>query len=307
MENQDKRKKWLINLVLVVTTLAFSVPMVLAFVSGLNQPQPAASPSASPTNSADVSGAENAAEAQKLALQAKGYEELLKKEPNNVTAWRGLLETRLAMRDVKGAIAPLEKLVQLNPGESQYAVMLAQAQQELGNPDAAVQVYQQLLNKNPGDIAALNGLAELLVKQQKAGQAVELVQDVIKRAPQMQGVDVTAVKLLLGKVYVQDNRPEEAIAIYDETAKANPKDWKPVFAKAEVLKRQNKADEAQKLYVEAEKLAPLDLQPQIKTAAADPAPKPSESANPGPNGSPSPNASPNPNGSPKPAQSPATP
>ena len=70
-----------------------------------------------------------------LQAQARGYEMVLKREAENQVALRGLVEVRLEMKNAQGAIAPLEKLVQLNPGEQEYKMLLAQVKQQVGGGD----------------------------------------------------------------------------------------------------------------------------------------------------------------------------
>ena len=70
-----------------------------------------------------------------LQAQAQGYEMVLKREPDNQVALRGLVETRLQMKNAQGAIAPLQKLVQLNPSEQEYKRLLAQVKQQVGGGD----------------------------------------------------------------------------------------------------------------------------------------------------------------------------
>lgn len=74
------------------------------------------------------------AEPTELSQQLKGYQQVLSREPNNQTAIEGLAQTQLQMGDFKGAIAPLEKLVKLNPDRSDYAALLAQAKQQVKLP-----------------------------------------------------------------------------------------------------------------------------------------------------------------------------
>ncbi|MEG4285601.1 tetratricopeptide repeat protein [Microcoleus sp. A006_D1] len=62
-----------------------------------------------------------------LAAQEREYETVLRREPQNQTALEGLANVRLEMNNKLGAIEPLEKLVKLNPGRSDYQALLGQA------------------------------------------------------------------------------------------------------------------------------------------------------------------------------------
>ena len=65
-----------------------------------------------------------------LTEQERGYELVLQREPDNVVALEGLATTRLQQNNGQGAIAPLEKLVKLNPERADYAALLSEAQQK---------------------------------------------------------------------------------------------------------------------------------------------------------------------------------
>lgn len=96
-----------VSIVSFVGSTAFTVGKL--FLEGLNRPQPL------PTQAAKVLS---------LADEEKGYELVLRREPENQTALEGLADVRMRMGNHKGAVAPLEKLVKLYPERGDYQVLL---------------------------------------------------------------------------------------------------------------------------------------------------------------------------------------
>ena len=286
MEKANKRRG-LITVVVVLVVLAFvgislMPPLITPIWNSIfkgNQAQSTSTPT--PTQTAQ-SGEK---QSELLQAQARGYELVLQREPDNVTALRGLLQVRLELiaqgvGDIKDAIAPLEKLASLNPETTEYGILLAQAKERTGDREGAAGAYRSILVSRPGEIKALQGLVNLLLVQQRPEAAIGLLQDTLKAAPaanqaKPESVDVTSVQLILGQVYAVQKRYEEAIAIYDESAKANPKDFRPTLGKAIVLKEQGKTDEAKTLFDRATELAPPNYKDQInQLASGTPSPSP---------------------------------
>lgn len=267
------RSRWIINVVLIVAVIALAgVSMIPLFGTTFNQNQATRS---TPTPTKSVNAPLDAARRSELEQRAKGYELVLQREPDNQTALKGLLEARLELVDIKGTIAPLEKLAQLNPEETNYTVLLAQAKQYTGDVEGAAQVYRQLLAAKPGELNALQGLVDLQLQQNRPEAAVGLLEDTLKTATQANqikpgSVDTTAVKLILGRVYAEQKRYAEAIAIYDEGIKADQTDFRPLLGKAIVLKTQGKNTEAQPLFDSAAALAPAQYKDQIIQLAKEP-------------------------------------
>ncbi|MEG4084382.1 tetratricopeptide repeat protein [Microcoleus sp. POL10_C6] len=295
MEKANKRRG-LITVVVVLSLIAFlgfSLVPILDSILKASQAQSTSTPT--PTQTAQ-SGEK---QSELLQAQARGYELVLQREPDNVTALRGLLQVRLELigqgvGDIKDAIAPLEKLASLNPETTEYGILLAQAKERTGDREGAAQAYRSILASKPGEIKALQGLVNLLLVQQRPEAAIGLLQDTLKAAPaanlaKPESVDVTSVQLILGQVYAVQKRYEEAIAIYDESAKANPKDFRPTLGKAIVLKEQGKTDEAKTLFDRATELAPPNYKDQInQLASGTPLPSPAATTTPEPAASPSP-------------------
>lgn len=265
----EKKNRWIINVVLVLAVVAFvgfSLIPLLSSTLGRNQ-SPEATPS--PTQGATAS------RQAELEAQAKGYELVLQREPGNQTALRGLVDARIELGDIDGTIQPLEKLAELNPNQTEYVVLLAQAKQQTGDREGAAQAYRNVLASRPGDMNALQGLVALLLQQNRPEAAVGLLQDTLKTAPQANqiqagSVDTTSVQLLLGQVYAEQERYDEAIAVYDEAIQSNRQDFRPILGKALILQTQGKDEEAKPLFTTAVSLAPAQYRDQINQLASGP-------------------------------------
>ena len=290
----QKRNPW-ISVVLVLAVLAFvGVSMIPLLGSIFQADQPTAKATSAPTQ---LGASPKSAD---LEAQAKGYELVVQREPQNSAALRGLLEVRLKMGDIKGAIAPLEQLVKLNPEQTDYAVLLAQAKQKTGDREGAAQTYRTILNSKPGNLNALQGLVSLLSEQNRPEAAIGLLQDTLKTATPINDmkpgtVDIISVQLLLGQVYASQKRFPEALAIYDEAIKTDKQDFRPVLAKGLILKEQGKIAEARPLFTSAVSLAPAQYKDQVKQLGADtpsPTTTPSTSQEPTPGATPSPTTTP---------------
>ncbi len=282
----QKRSRWIIQTVMILALTAFvgfSLLPILSNVLKANQvPQQAATPTPAPVSPQPSAQQNSQAD---LEAQARGYELVLQKEPENKAALEGLIRTRLQLNDIKGVIAPLEKLAALNADEPRYTILLAQAKQQTGDAEGAGAAFRSILNSKPGNIEALQGMVGLLLQQNRPEAAVGLLQDTIKNAPNLNkiqagSVDVVAVQLILGQVYAQQNRYDQAITVYDELSKTKPDDFRPILGKAIVLKTQGKVEEAKALFNRASALAPAQYKDQIqqmgtdsKPAAEQPTPK----------------------------------
>jgi cytochrome c-type biogenesis protein CcmH/NrfG len=116
-QKQIERKKRILTVVSVVSFLGSTVFGVVPLVQRATQ-----SPSSVTTTKSIESS---------LREQAKGYELVLQREPNNQVALEKLSLVRVQMKDFKGASELLEKLVKLHPDREDYKVVLADMKKRL--------------------------------------------------------------------------------------------------------------------------------------------------------------------------------
>lgn len=262
----DKRNRWIITAIMGMATLAFVGISVLPLLGAFqDNPQVSASPTSFQ---------------ERLETEAKGYELVLQREPDNQAALKGLLEVRVQQGNLEALIPILESLAEQNPEQPDYAVLLAQTKQRLGDREGSAQAYRGVLDTRPGDINALKGLSELLVEEGRPQVAISLLEDTLQTADEANrvqpgSVDLTSVRVLLGEVYFKQQRYEEAISTYDQATQVNPQDFRPILGKALVLQAQGRNDEAAPLFASAEALAPDQYKDQVRELATAPTASPS--------------------------------
>jgi tetratricopeptide (TPR) repeat protein len=265
---QKQPRRWGTIAVLGVSSLVFVGLSILPLVGGImNQSKETTAISTAKPNAVADSP-------EILQKEEEGYQLVLKRDPNNPTVLKGLLETRLKLiqqgvRQPKDVIEPLEKLAKLEPGQPLYPILLGQAQEKAGNITAAAQTYRTVLDQQPTNTEALQRYVTLLLQQNQAAAAFDLLQKasaVAKQTNQQQpnSADLPAIELLLGDVYLAQQKTGEAIALYDRLQKASPNDFRPVVAKGLVLKNQGKNTEALALFKSAQALAPAQVKDKIQ-------------------------------------------
>ncbi|AFY42615.1 lipopolysaccharide assembly protein LapB [Nostoc sp. PCC 7107] len=287
------RNRWIVRVILALAVLMFVGVSIIPIISAFNSPTPTSQ------NTAPKGNLASSDQKSKLQDEVRGYELVLQREPENQTALKGLLQARLQLLslnqgDVQGVIAPLEKLAKLNPERSEYGVLLAQAKQQIGDKEGAAQAYRTILDTKPGDLKALQGMVALLLDQQRPEAAIGLLQETLNNATQANNiqpgsVNAIAVQVLLGNVYAAQKRYPQAANVYDQAIKKDPKDFRPVLAKAMLLKEQGKTTEAKPLFNSAVNLAPAQYRDEInKAATASATPSPAATSAPAPGNTPKP-------------------
>jgi tetratricopeptide (TPR) repeat protein len=289
----ESRNRWIVRVVLAFAVVAFLGVSIMPIITAVNKPQ--SSPQNQPTADPKISSSE---QKSKLEDQVRGYELVLQKDAENQTALKGLLQARLGLlsqksqgevkpADIQAVIEPLEKLAKLNPQQSEYGVLLAQAKQQIGDKEGAAQTYRTILTTKPGDLKALQGMVNLQLSEKRPEAAIGLLQESLSAATQANtiqpgSVDVVAVQVLLGSVYAFQKNDTLAISAYDQAIKKDSQDFRPVLAKAMLFKQQGKLDEAKPLFDSATALAPAQYKDEINRAGAVSEPTPTASATPSP-------------------------
>ena len=275
----ESRNRWMVRVVLAFAVVAFVGVSVMPIITTFNKPQ------SLPSNQANIKNRGSSFQQKsKLEDQVRGYELVLQKEPENQTALKGLLQARLQLLSQKGqgevkpadiqvVIEPLEKLAKLNPQKSDYGVLLAQAKQQIGDKEGATQTYRTILTAKPTDLKALQGMVSLQLSEKRPEVAIGLLEESLTAAKKANAIqpgsgDVVAIQILLGNVHAFQKQDLQAISVYDQAINQEPQDFRPVLAKAMLLKQQGRFAEAKPLFDKATALAPAQYKDEINKLAA---------------------------------------
>ena len=281
------RNRWMVFLVLGLAGVGLLGASVAPLIAAFNNGQSSNEETAAVRNTLKTSSPA-AAQISKLTKDVQFYQRLSQEEPENTAALKRLIEARLQLLslkqgDIKAVIEDLEKLVKKAPERAEYAVLLGQAKQQVGDKEGAAKAFRSALKTKPGDSKVLEAYVSLLLQQKRPQQAISLLKDNLSTAAkankvQPGSIDVTAVQTLLGSVYAKENRYGEAIAAFDIAIKNDKQDFRPVMAKALLLKQQGKVDEAKPLFTKAAELAPAKYKDEInRQANRTPTPNPTAS------------------------------
>jgi tetratricopeptide (TPR) repeat protein len=278
---QRTAKQWAINIVLIIVTLSFLGVSIAPLLGSILAPQQPA------TNKATAQSSEK----DKLKNQIEGFEAVLKREPKNRTALEGLVNLRIQLGDIKGSIEPLQTLADSYPEITDYRLVLARTHMELKERDLAVAEYRKILTTKPGELRALERLISLELQDKRPEAAIGLLKETIASADtankiQPDSIDKVIITLMLGDVYLNQKRYDEAMEVFDKLAKKEAKDFRPLVGKAQVERALGNETKALSLFAEASKLAPPQFKDNINKLAASPqtetptivAPKPDSTA-----------------------------
>ncbi|MBD1852325.1 tetratricopeptide repeat protein [Leptolyngbya sp. ST-U4] len=120
-EKRSKKKTKLQQLIIIIAIYGFLLSTIYHTAQILSEASVKSTPAAQPQPDTIQ---------EALAAQVRGYELVLKREPNNLTALEGLAVTKLQLKDYAGAIEILQDLVKRHPERSDYGALLAKAKQK---------------------------------------------------------------------------------------------------------------------------------------------------------------------------------
>ncbi|KAM0053337.1 putative tetratricopeptide-like helical domain superfamily [Helianthus debilis subsp. tardiflorus] len=194
--------------------------------------------------------------------QEKALEEHLSSHPDDTNALKTLMEVKIKVGKPKEAIGILNQLINLEPEDSEWQLLKYHLHAYDGDHESAKLGFENIITKNPFRVEAYHGL----VMAASAGNESNLTEldDVEKRIEQ--GIElcrkqkkkdeIRDFKLLLAQIRVIKSNYDEALRIYQELCKEEPRDFRPYLCQGIIYTLLGKNEEAEKCFEKYRRLVP---------------------------------------------------
>ena len=186
----------------------------------------------------------------------KYLEQVLEKNPRDSAALILRAQIALSQGDPMAAIADLRALAQDMPHAVGVQKMLAHAYEAAGDATLAEQTFRTAMDLAPADTSLRVDLAELLVGTGRAGAAVPLLEETVRKAPS----DVPAREGLV-RAYLAAADLAAARTAAQDLETLRPDAASSAYLVALVAERQGRIDDARREYQHALVLQPKAFAP----------------------------------------------
>ncbi|KAL3753832.1 hypothetical protein ACJRO7_001124 [Eucalyptus globulus] len=190
--------------------------------------------------------------------EERAIEEHLSQYGDDVEALRSLMEAKIKSRKLQEAIGILGRLIELEPEEREWPLLKANIYSYSGEFESAKRTFEEILDKDPLRVEAYHGL---VMAASEAGDELKELLERIKVAMQRckkekKKSEVRDFKLLVAQVRVIEGKYNEALSVYQELVKEEPRDFRPYLCQGILYTLLRKQDEAEKQFKQYRRLVP---------------------------------------------------
>ncbi|CAN0926690.1 protein SLOW GREEN 1, chloroplastic [Linum grandiflorum] len=186
--------------------------------------------------------------------QERTLGELLQRKPNDIDALRALMDVKIKARKIPEAIALVNRLIALEPNDSEWELIKAQIYTFGGDNASSRKMYEDILQKDPSCVEAYHGLLTARAEDgMSTGDVLRRVEEAMKNCKKDKARDF---KLLIGQVRVMEEKYDEALDVYEELVKEEPTDFRPYLCLGIIYTLMRKMDVAAEKFEQFKRLVP---------------------------------------------------
>jgi tetratricopeptide (TPR) repeat protein len=156
------------------------------------------------------------------AEAAEQYRQALSQEPENLTAHYNLGHILVNAGQGAEAAKHLEPVLAANPEDAEAQELMAQAREQQGDVDAALEHYKLAVRLNQRAEGSWMGGAQLLVSLQRYEEAINVLEQAHRALPESLRIAHALAKMRAGVPEPPLRDGKQALALAEHTAAANP-------------------------------------------------------------------------------------
>lgn len=191
---------------------------------------------------------------------ASSIEEQLSQDPDDTEALKSLMELRIKARKFKEAIEVIDRLIEHEPQEFEWPLLKANIFSYIGEQELARKEFEEILEKDPLRVEAFHGLVMVSSEQSDENSLKDVsirVEEAMEKCDKLgRKSDVRDFKLLVAQINVVEGYYLEALKVYQELVKEEPRDFRPYLCQGILYTLLKKKDEAEKQFDKFRRLVP---------------------------------------------------
>lgn len=186
-------------------------------------------------------------------------EEYLDHQPHDVSGLKALMEVKIKLHKMPEAIDVLDRLILLEPEEKEWPLLRAHLFLYSGDVDTAVSLFEEAVAADPLRVEAYHGLAMATSQSDPSKmdgllKKIEAVMEKCKEDKKKE--ELRDLKLLVAQIRVIEGKYDEALRLYNELVKENPRDFRPYLCQGIIYTLLRNMDEAEKQFDKYKRLVP---------------------------------------------------
>ncbi|KAI6691993.1 hypothetical protein NL676_019703 [Syzygium grande] len=185
-------------------------------------------------------------------------ERLLETDPTNVEALKVVLYGKMRRGKTKEAVKYVQRLVDVEPDEVEWRLLLALFHETLGQLSTAKRLFREILEETPLLLRALHGLAMAMHKNQEGPAVFEMLNEALELARREKRVtEERNIRILIAQMHVGDLNA--GLKDFQDLVNENPRDFRPYLCQGIIYSLLDKKKEAQEQFETYRSLVPEEF------------------------------------------------
>ncbi|XP_030463332.2 protein SLOW GREEN 1, chloroplastic [Syzygium oleosum] len=203
---------------------------------------------------------EESVEGEEEEREEEMSERLLETDPTNVEALKVVLYGKMRRGKTKEAVKYVQRLVDVEPDEVEWRLLLALFHETLGQLSTAKRLFREILEETPLLLRALHGLAMAMHKNQEGPAVFEMLNEALELARREKRVtEERNIRILIAQMHVVEGDLNAGLKDFQDLVNENPRDFRPYLCQGIIYSLLDKKKEAQEQFETYRSLVPEEF------------------------------------------------